>query len=155
MTSCSSVASTSYACAYRSSCRCCSRCCRLSSSYLFCPLVSLKIVRWWEGRQLPRTRRGSCLKTVPAYGFRSQAGFTLQGTPQPDYRESAPVPASADSRCNRPSVPEVVNTTQMMAYSARTMQAPDCYDCCPQALRRRGFGPNESGCDSKQKPARH
>ena len=95
MTSCSSVASTSYACAYRSSCCRCSSCRCLSSSYLVSPLVSLKIVRWWEGRQLPRTRRGSCLKTVPAYGFRSQAGFTLFGAPQPETQRLC--------SCTRPS----------------------------------------------------
>jgi len=81
MTSDSSVVSMSYACAYRS-CRCCSlRCSCLSSSYLVSPLVSLKIVRWREGRQLPPGKEGSCLKTVPAYGFRSQAGFTLLAHP--------------------------------------------------------------------------
>jgi len=113
----------------------------------------LTIVRWWEDATSP-CDRGKLLTTVPQYGLVASWVYS-RGTPQPDYRESAPVPASADSRCNRPSVPEVVNTTQMAAYSVRSNAGTGLLRLLPAGPPSSRFPRMSPGVTEKRNPPGH
>ena len=112
-------------------------------------------------RNFPIHVRGSWhLKTVSAYGSHARLVYSLRCTQPGELHVSAPAPASAVT-ANRPcwtprqatGGTEVVNTSHK-AYSVRIMQAPG-YLGIPRRALAVSVSPNESGCDSKQKPARH
>ena len=145
MTCDNSVASTSYACAYRSSCRCSSRCSCLSSSYLV--FVSQSEDCSVVGKcNFPVHVRGSCdLKTVPAYGCLASWVYSLRCTParntaslllhppQPIVRL---VPAGLTAR--RPTDPKLATRSVRRIQCGRT-QAPGCSDCSPRGTRQQCF----------------